>query len=553
MSKTILALGIVFLLFGIIILPSSGLVIDIKSKMHNLDENNNSCWIEKQKLEKFNTSYYNCFGGSFGYSISKDGDYVIIGAPFDKHNGVFSGAAYIFTHIDTNWVQQAKLIPFDGEKNDRFGYSVSISGNTVLIGAHRDDDNGPSSGSAYVFTRTGTDWTLQEKLYPSDGNQLDFFGKSVSLYEDTALIGAYGDDDNGDFSGSAYIFKRYDNNWTQLAKLVPFDGEAGDLFGRSVFLNGSTAVIGAPEDDDLGYNFGSVYIFTLSNTSWIKQAKLLPSGGDSGGHFGYSIFLNADTVIIGAWGEDDFGVDCGSAYIFVNSGTVWTEQARLTPNDGDGRDLFGVSVSLDDNYAIIGAPGESVYEQGSGCAYIFVRSGSTWIQKAKLLPSILDYEDSFGDAVCIEEDLAIIGAPDYSMNYKNFGSAYIFKKEGKNEPPLPPLINGSRKGKIGISYNYTFNSYDNNRDYVRYYIDWGDKTTDTTDYFLSGNNKTVLHIWTVKGKYTIRVKSIDTYGAESSWSEFVVTMSRDKGTDNMLLLRILERFPLLERLLNLWF
>ena len=168
------------------------------------------------------------------------------------------------------WNEIQKLLASDGTTDDLFGRSVSIYGDTALIGVTGDDDNGDYSGSAYVFTCDGASWTQQAKLTSSDGATDDFFGRSVSLYGDTALIGAIGSDDNGDVSGSAYVFTRDGTSWTQQVKLLASDGAFGDIFGWSVSLYGDTALIGAYGDDDNGDDSGSAYMFNYSDLIFIQ-------------------------------------------------------------------------------------------------------------------------------------------------------------------------------------------------------------------------------------------------------------------------------------------
>jgi hypothetical protein len=169
-----------------------------------------------------------------------------------------------------------KLLAEDGAAGDRFG-NVSVSGDTAVIGAGSDDDNGDESGSAYVFVRAadGT-WSQQAKLTAADGAAIDCFGWSVAVSGGTAVIGAAGDDDNGDQSGSAYVFVRaVDGTWSQQAKLTAPDGAAEDLFGISVAVDGGTAVIGAYQDDDRGENSGSAYVFVrAADGTWSKQADV---------------------------------------------------------------------------------------------------------------------------------------------------------------------------------------------------------------------------------------------------------------------------------------
>jgi hypothetical protein len=282
------------------------------------------------------------------------------------------------TSMAANWTEKQKLLASDAAAGDYFGVSVSLDGDTALIGARYDDDTGVSSGSAYVFTRTGTTWTQQAKLFASDGAADDQFGWSVSLSGDTALIGAAWDDDNGVSSGSAYVFTRIGTTWTQQAKLLASDGTAQDRFGGSVSLSGDTALIGAAWDDDKGVDSGSAYVFTRTSTTWTQQAKLLASDAAAGDYFGVSVSLDGDTALIGAYKDDDKGFDSGSAYVFTRTSTTWTQQAKLLASDAAAENYFGWSVSLSGDTALIGAP--LAGNNGAGSAYVFTRTGdTTWI------------------------------------------------------------------------------------------------------------------------------------------------------------------------------
>jgi hypothetical protein len=381
-------------------------------------------WTEKQKLLASDAAAGDYFGGS----VSLDGDTALIGVKYDDDNGVSSGSAYVFTRTGTTWTQQAKLLASDGAAGDQFGWSVSLSGNTALIGASWDDDNGVSSGSAYVFTRTGTTWTQQAKLLASDGAAGDFFGVSVSLDGDTALIGAAWDDDKGVDSGSAYVFTRTGITWTEQAKLLASDGAAGDFFGWSVSLTGDATFIGAYMNDDKGVDSGSAYVFTRTGTTWTEQAKLLASDGTPGDFFGFSVSFDGDTALIGAAWDAYKGVDSGSAYVFTRTGTTWTQQAKLFASDAAPGDYFGISVSLDSDTALIGAYKDDDKGVDSGSAYVFTRTGTTWTQQAKLLASDGTEEDYYGLSVSLSTDTALIGAPLAGNN--GAGSSYVISRTG---------------------------------------------------------------------------------------------------------------------------
>ena len=324
-------------------------------------------WTQQAKLLASNRSA----GDSFGISVSLDNDTALIGSCFDEY---YVGNAYVFTRTGTAWTEQGKLRAKDANTNDNFGFSVSLSGDTALIGAKLDDDKGVSSGSAYVFTRNGTTWTQQAKLTSLDGAAGDQFGYSVSLDGDTALIGTH-DDKNRNKSGSVYVFIRNGTNWIQQAKLLASDATTNDYFGSSITLAGDTALIGACFDNDNGNYSGSVYVFIRTGTTWTQQAKLLASDGAQNDNFGFSVSLSGDNAIIGAPWDDDNADASGSAYLFTRTGTTWTQQTKLHAKDSGTQDSFGTSVSLNGDIILIGAQNDDDKGQDSGSAYVFMKGG----------------------------------------------------------------------------------------------------------------------------------------------------------------------------------
>ena len=235
--------------------------------------------------------------------------------------------------------QSAKLIPSDGAAGDRFGYSVAVDGDTAVAGAFGDADNGSASGSAYVFTREFGVWRQSAKLTASDGAAGDRFGYSVAVDGDTAVAGAFGDADNGSASGSAYVFTREFGLWRQSAKLTASDGAAGDRFGYSVAVDGDTAVAGAFGDADNGSASGSAYVFTRESGVWSQSAKLTATDGARGDYFGWSVAVDGDTAVVGALFDDDNGSQSGAAYVFTRESGVWSQSAKLTSSDGAAGDL----------------------------------------------------------------------------------------------------------------------------------------------------------------------------------------------------------------------
>jgi hypothetical protein len=302
--------------------------------------------------------------------VAVSGDTAVIGATDDDDLGTNSGAAYVFMRSGTSWTQQAKLLADDGGSGDDFSYSVAVSGDTAVIGTPGDNDLGSESGAAYVFVRSGTSWTQQAKLLADDGMQNDWLGVSVAVSGDTAVISANGVDDLGTGAGAAYVFVRSGTSWTQQAKLLADDGASFDTFGYSVAVSGDTAVIGAYGRDDLGDRSGAAYVFVRSGTSWTQQAKLLADDGAASDYFGWKVAVSGDTAVIGADWDDDLGTNSGGAYVFVRSGTSWTQQTKLLADDGASFDRFGYSVAVSGNRAVIGAPEDDDLGDRSGSAYV---------------------------------------------------------------------------------------------------------------------------------------------------------------------------------------
>ncbi|MCD4829204.1 MAG: T9SS type A sorting domain-containing protein [Candidatus Cloacimonetes bacterium] len=366
-------------------------------------------------------------GDNFGVSVSISGDYAIVGAHDDDDNADNSGSAYIFHRSGTVWSQQAKLTAADGDAMDSFGYSVSISGDYAVVGAFGDDDNGNLSGSAYIFHRSETDWSQQAKLTASDGATDDNFGYSVSISGEYAIIGAFFNEANGVRSGSSYIFYRNETVWTQAGKLAPEDGNHGDNFGYSVSISGDDAIAGAWGDDVNGDFSGSAYMFHRSGTVWTQQTQLTAADGAAYDMFGHSVSISGDDAIVGAFGDEDNDVISGSSYVFHRIGTAWTQQAKLTADDGADEDLFGYSVSISGDYAVVGASCDDDNGNLSGSAYMFHRSGTVWSQQAKLTADDGAIGDLFGHTVSISGDYAVVGAFHDDDNGDNSGSAYLFE------------------------------------------------------------------------------------------------------------------------------
>ena len=363
------------------------------------------------------------------------GNLAIIGADGDEK---YSGAAYVFERNDLTgqWKQTAKLIASDGAADDQFGFAVSVSQNVGIIGAPFDEDNGDYSGAAYVFERddlTGQ-WNQTAKLLASDGAANDEFGWTVSVSGKVAIAGASYDDDKGPDSGSAYVYERDDltGQWNETAKLTASDGEAHDEFGIGVSVSGYTAIVGAYNDDDNGGRSGSAYVFEKNTTTgnWTEVDKLIASDGAENDLFGVSVSVFGNVAIVGAFHDEDKGFRSGSAYVFERDDLTgrWYETFKLTALDGEANDQFGSSVSVSGNVAIVGAQTDANNGDRSGSAYVFERDDLTghWHQIAKLIASDGAADDYFGYSVSVSGSAAFVGAYNDNDKGQRSGSAYVF-------------------------------------------------------------------------------------------------------------------------------
>lgn len=360
----------------------------------------------------------------FGCSVSISGEYSIVGVNKDNDNGPESGSAYIFQFDGAEWIQEAKLLASDGSSDDWFGFSVAISGEYAVVGAPWNDGNGNANdynGAAYIFHRSGNFWNQEAKLTASDGERDDLFGYAVSISGDYVIVGANSDDDNGNSSGSAYIFKHSVNNWIQEQKLVPSDGEAGDEFGCAVSISDDYVLIGARFDDTDINSSGSAYVYKYSGASWNLSKKLTANDRATGDRFGHSVSIDGNILIIGASQFENLGT--GSAYIFRLNSTDWVQQQILTVDDGESGDELGWSVSISGSYACVGARSD---DNGKGSVYLFTNSGTNWSNGAKLSASDGEANGQFGFSVSNTNDFILIGAHQNLNDAIKTGSAYIY-------------------------------------------------------------------------------------------------------------------------------
>lgn len=404
-----------------------------------------------------------------------------------------SNTVAVLVRSGTNWVRQALLTGDNTESGDEFGRSVAIYGDTLVVGAYGESSpantvNGigslntaPLSGAAYVFVRTGTNWTQQAYLKASDNSvngDVRYFGNSVAILGDTVAIGAarvlapavnVGSSAANGNIGAAYVFQRSGTNWTQQARMVPGNGNSGDAFGHSVVLSQDTLVVGAPgedssaniingsESDNSIFDAGAAYVFARQNGVWSQQAFLKAANNSvnaSGGgdRFGYQVRISGNTIVVGApWedslgqGDNDFGQAQGAAYVFVRSGTNWTQQAMLKDPDF-GAIYFGFSISVS---------GDTVLASSLLATRVFQRSGTTWTLQSSL-PGTTSSGGGGPESTALSGGLAVLKTNTTSFTIYDAAIGRLVLEDGAGF--VLPFGSGSRELAVqdGQPHNLVF-------------------------------------------------------------------------------------------------
>ena len=398
-------------------------------------------------------------GHLFGMAVAIDGDVAIVGA---EGSNAFLGAAYIFSRNEggsDNWGEVTILTASDDLLlGDDFRRAVSISGDIVVVGDPFHNGAGNNSGAIYIFERDHggpNNWGEVKILTASDAAAIDSFGFAISVSDDTVIVGARADDNN---TGSAYVFQRDHggpDNWGEVTKITASDAALGDQFGVAVFLSGDTAIVGAFADDDHGEGSGSAYIFNRNQDgadNWGEVTKITDLEGGVDDQFGYAVSISGDTAIVGAYSDNNDGNNSGSAFVFQRDQggpENWGQVIALTASDADMSDEFGFAVMIRGDVAIVGARGNDDFYDESGSAYIFHRNqGGTdnWGEIVKLTASDSALGDEFGIAASISDGIAIVGAYRDDDNGNGSGSAFVFDLSG---PCCPGDIDGD--GEVGIT------------------------------------------------------------------------------------------------------
>ncbi len=325
-------------------------------------------------------------------------------------------------------IGEIKVTPPDNSQYQAFGRSVSIYDNWAVIGACRDNTADKNAGAAYIYKNESETWIQYGKLVPDDLRPHDYFGYSVSISEEYVAVSAINDNFN---SGSVYIFKKDNENWIMDARLRPDNLKRNSNFGYSVAISGNCVIIGAYRDDGKTVESGAAYIFEKTGNEWVEKGKLVAGDGQKGDHFGRSVAIYGDYALIGAIHVKDNGVDSGAVYIFRKIDGKWIQKQKLVPQDSSLDDYFGFSIGIYDDHIIVGSSSKTENGITSGAAYIFQKNGDNWIQKEKLMPADGHDNDFFGCSVAISDGYAIVGADGDDDTENNSGAAYIYKKDSE--------------------------------------------------------------------------------------------------------------------------
>ena len=379
------------------------------------------------------------------------GDVVIVGkhnVDHDKH----PGAGRIYTLNRDKWELTAELTAHDRKPNTGqagFGYDVAISGppgrrnaDYAIIGAPGDDGAAENAGAAYIYAFNAPHWQQEVKLTAADAGERDAFGYVVSIDGTTAVVGAPDDDDAGNNSGAVYVFVRDADGWKQHTKLVPKEVGKLDSFGDAVEILGNTLIVGAPGHTHDGVRFaGAVFVFVRDGDAWRMQAKLTAGDAGAGDQFGVSVGMEGDTIIVGAKKHDPDGIkDAGAAYIFRRGGNTWGQQAKLTAPKKRNGDHFGTGVATSRDIAIVGAPLREEGGPSAGAAYSFVNVDGAWNNAATVVPDVAHPNLFFGSAIAISGDTVIVtggDGPEKGVGVGNGIVAYVYSgAEHFNTPPF---------------------------------------------------------------------------------------------------------------------
>jgi hypothetical protein len=360
-------------------------------------------------------------GAQLGRSVAVDGDTAVFGAHLDGGSSG-PGAAYVFGRVAGGWVQQAKLTASDGAGEQRFGYTVVVEGDTIVVSGHQDGD---AVGAAYVFERSAGIWGEVAKLTAPDGGTGDRFGRELALCGDRLVIAAPRDSNlNGFEAGSVYVYERNGTTWGFTAKLRSSDGFANQKFGLGVSLHGTTLAVGAFEA-----NFqdgASIYVLEIGSGAWVEEERLRFLGQPIN-LLGTSFAVGPDLLVAGTTVDaPGLYTNIGEVATFVRSGTTWLEQDRMRTDDAFPGENFGSALALEGDRLVVGEGGNNGGATDSGAAHVFVRDGTGWNLERVLVAATSEQGAELGGAIAVAGDIVVAGARFSGLGEDDAGAGYVF-------------------------------------------------------------------------------------------------------------------------------
>ncbi|MGK7932623.1 MAG: interleukin-like EMT inducer domain-containing protein [Microcystaceae cyanobacterium] len=365
-------------------------------------------WQPPQKL--YAPNYHS--DDAFGSALAIKGNTAVMAAPLsDTAIERNVGAVYVYCFHEGQWQQEASLYPHDIQYQLVFGKAVAVEGKNILVGAYlADNDWKMSAGALYSFQKQGKTWLQSQKIQPHDLHPEDCFGCAIALEGATALVGAYNSVNLMRHStGAVYVFQENEGVWQDKQKLQPKDLQKGDSFGCAVAISGEFAAVGAY----LGQETGVVYLFRQEKEIWQEYQTLHLPQLKKGDCFGYSVVLEGDMLLVGAKNRAyRHKIGAGAVYIFQFKDQQWQWKQTLQPADLRGYEHFGHSVAINGNLVMVGADqGNSLHQKQTGAVYTFQRQNDNWQPYLKLYAINGEEGDRFGYDLAIQGNLVLVGAP----------------------------------------------------------------------------------------------------------------------------------------------
>lgn len=379
---------------------------------------------------------------NFGRAVSIYGDRALIGAFLDDNHG----SVYSYRFDGSTWVEDEKLMPADRSAGWQYGIGLAQTGDLAAVGADHADGVETDAGAVYMLRLDAGRWIHTQKLVAGDGQPDDLFGRDVAIHGDFVVVGAGRDDDRGRDAGAAYVFRHDGASWREEAKLELADGVAWDHFGSSVAVHGDRIVVGGERYDGAAVDSGCAVVYRFDGSTWAEEQRLLASDAEAGGHFGAAVGIRHEWIVVGAPGDASGGNGSGALYFFRFDGTSWIEKDKRWPTDDvTGRQVMGASLSLGDRVVVAGAPGA---DDSAGAAYVFRYSDVTrsWYEEQQISASDRAHGDNVGISVAMHGEGVLMGATGDDDRATDAGSALAFS--------VPPR-SACRKGTVGLGHRIT--------------------------------------------------------------------------------------------------